>query len=99
MLKIKSFKLSEKFNSVAQGVLEIFEEVYLGGGGGGGAMTSTFVPFLANKFYTKENLWKEIKPQKMKHRLALLSLELTFCAEFDGLTFQFPMLYPIYHYL
>ena len=26
--------MSESFESVAQGVLEIFEEVYLGGGGG-----------------------------------------------------------------
>ena len=30
VLKITSFKLSECFKSVAQGVLEIFEEVYLG---------------------------------------------------------------------
>ena len=29
----KLVKLSESFESVAQGVLEIFEEVYLGGGG------------------------------------------------------------------
>ena len=28
--EISSFKLSESFKSVAQGVLEIFEEVYLG---------------------------------------------------------------------
>ena len=27
--------MSESFKSVAQGVLEIFQEVYLGGGGGG----------------------------------------------------------------
>ena len=31
MLQINSFKLSESLKSVAQGVLEIFEEVYLGG--------------------------------------------------------------------
>ena len=35
VLKITSFKLSKRFKSVAQGILEIFEEVYLGGGGGG----------------------------------------------------------------
>ena len=34
ILKITSFKMSKSFNSVAQGVLEIFEEVC----GGGGAM-------------------------------------------------------------
>ena len=33
-LKISSFEKSESFNSVAQGVLEIFQKVYLGGGGG-----------------------------------------------------------------
>ena len=33
-LKISSFDKSESFNSVAQGVLEIFWKVYLGGGGG-----------------------------------------------------------------
>ena len=31
---LNSFKLSESFKTVAEGVLEIFEEVYLGGGGG-----------------------------------------------------------------
>ena len=36
-LKISLFEKSESFNSVAQGVLEIFWKVYLGGGGGGGA--------------------------------------------------------------
>ena len=34
VLEISSFKLSESFKSVAQGLLEIFEVVYLGGGGG-----------------------------------------------------------------
>ena len=33
-------KLSESFKSVAQGVPEIFEEVYLGGGGGDGQLFS-----------------------------------------------------------
>ena len=33
VLKTRSCKLSESFNSIAEGVLEIFEEVYLGGGG------------------------------------------------------------------
>ena len=33
VLKISLFKLSESFESIAQGVLEIFEKVYLGGGG------------------------------------------------------------------
>ena len=31
-LNISSFEKSESFNSVAQGVLEIFQKVYLGGG-------------------------------------------------------------------
>ena len=35
VLKMSSFKLSECLKSVAEGVLEIFQEVYLGGGGGG----------------------------------------------------------------
>ena len=35
VLKISSFKLSESLKSVAQGVLEIFEEMDLEGGGGG----------------------------------------------------------------
>ena len=34
VLKISSFKFAESFKSVAQGVLEIFEQVYMGGGGG-----------------------------------------------------------------
>ena len=34
VFKITSFKLSDSSKSVAQGVPEIFEEVYLGGGGG-----------------------------------------------------------------
>ena len=33
IFQFNSFKLSESFKSVAQGVPEIFEEVYLGGGG------------------------------------------------------------------
>ena len=32
ILKITSFKMSKSFNSVAQGALEIFEEVCRGGG-------------------------------------------------------------------
>ena len=31
-LKIKSFKISERFKSLAQGVLEVFQEVYRGVG-------------------------------------------------------------------
>ena len=36
VLQISTFKRSENLKSVAQGVLEIFEEVYLGRGVGGG---------------------------------------------------------------
>ena len=34
VLKINSLQFSESFKSLAQGVFEIFEEVYRGGGGG-----------------------------------------------------------------
>ena len=36
VLEISSFKLSESFKSAAEGVLKIFEGVYVAGGGGGG---------------------------------------------------------------
>ena len=41
----------------------------------------------------------ERKTQKFR-ALACIAIVIThlFCAEFDGLIFRFPLLYPIYHY-
>ena len=55
-----------------------------------------FLPSLANR---RKRQFVERKTQKCR-ALACLAIAITdtFCAEFDGLIFQFPLLHPIYHY-
>ena len=55
-----------------------------------------FLPFLANR---RKRKFVERKTEKC-WALACLAIAISdiLCAEFDGLIFQFPLLYPIYHY-
>ena len=55
-----------------------------------------FLPSLANQ---RKRKFVERKTQKCR-ALACLAIVISdiFCAEFDGLIFHFPLLYPIYHY-